>query len=137
MFFIHGLFFFFKQKTANEMRISDWSSDVCSSDLELSSDDPPDLGSKGSDLAHGGIRCADLADQSAGLRGVGKGDALADAPAQHRRIVIGQRVDGLAHDRRMRTAAVHDEACQEPPATIGTRLVDEGERKSTSLKSSH
>src|SRR3546814_13083647 len=31
LFFI--LFFFFKQKTAYEMRISDWSSDVCSSDL--------------------------------------------------------------------------------------------------------
>src|SRR3546814_3234430 len=29
------LFFFFKQKTAYEMRISDWSSDVCSSDLDL------------------------------------------------------------------------------------------------------
>src|SRR3546814_5078022 len=29
------LFFFFKQKTAYEMRISDWSSDVCSSDLCL------------------------------------------------------------------------------------------------------
>src|SRR3546814_9067910 len=27
------LFFFFKQKAAYEMRISDWSSDVCSSDL--------------------------------------------------------------------------------------------------------
>src|SRR3546814_3679450 len=29
-------FFFFKQKTAYEMRISDWSSDVCSSDLMAS-----------------------------------------------------------------------------------------------------
>src|SRR3546814_8245588 len=29
-----GLFFFFKQKTAYELRISDWSSDVCSSDLD-------------------------------------------------------------------------------------------------------
>src|SRR3546814_17967950 len=29
------LVFFFKQKTAYEMRISDWSSDVCSSDLAL------------------------------------------------------------------------------------------------------
>src|SRR3546814_3296654 len=28
------IFFFFKQKTAYEMRISDWSSDVCSSDLD-------------------------------------------------------------------------------------------------------
>src|SRR3546814_5749644 len=30
-----SFFFFFKQKTAYEMRISDWSSDVCSSDLPL------------------------------------------------------------------------------------------------------
>src|SRR3546814_2486747 len=30
---ICGVVFFFKQKTAYEMRISDWSSDVCSSDL--------------------------------------------------------------------------------------------------------
>src|SRR3546814_5715330 len=30
-----SLLFFFKQKTAYEMRISDWSSDVCSSDLRL------------------------------------------------------------------------------------------------------
>src|SRR3546814_15803973 len=29
------MFFFFKQKTAYEMRISDWSSDVCSSDLDF------------------------------------------------------------------------------------------------------
>src|SRR3546814_14505102 len=38
MLFVHSLFvcfFFFKQKTAYEMRISDWSSDVCSSDLGL------------------------------------------------------------------------------------------------------
>src|SRR3546814_8575488 len=32
-------FFFCKQKTAYEMRISDWSSDVCSSDLFSQSDD--------------------------------------------------------------------------------------------------
>src|SRR3546814_7930414 len=31
--FLCVVFFFFKQKTAYEMRISDWSSDVCSSDL--------------------------------------------------------------------------------------------------------
>src|SRR3546814_14385921 len=31
--FLFLVFFFFKQKTAYEMRISDWSSDVCSSDL--------------------------------------------------------------------------------------------------------
>src|SRR3546814_10544524 len=33
LMYIVSLFFFFKQKTAYEMRISDWSSDVCSSDL--------------------------------------------------------------------------------------------------------
>src|SRR3546814_7956208 len=33
-FFIRFFVFFFKQKTAYEMRISDWSSDVCSSDLD-------------------------------------------------------------------------------------------------------
>src|SRR3546814_2246173 len=35
-------FFFFKQKTAYEMRISDWSSDVCSSDLITMQQDTPD-----------------------------------------------------------------------------------------------
>src|SRR3546814_4928337 len=33
MYILLSVFFFFKQKTAYEMRISDWSSDVCSSDL--------------------------------------------------------------------------------------------------------
>src|SRR3546814_7531011 len=43
-YFWFCVFCFFKQKTAYEMRISDWSSDVCSSDLAdllaLRSDDP-------------------------------------------------------------------------------------------------
>src|SRR3546814_5090639 len=34
MYFPSIVFFFFNQKTAYEMRISDWSSDVCSSDLQ-------------------------------------------------------------------------------------------------------
>src|SRR3546814_12437241 len=41
------MFFFFKQKTAYEMRISDWSSDVCSSDLWpglVEAMERPDLG---------------------------------------------------------------------------------------------
>src|SRR3546814_8135730 len=36
--YIFVFFFFFKQKTAYEMRISDWSSDVCSSDLRGSAE---------------------------------------------------------------------------------------------------
>src|SRR3546814_18610632 len=39
-FFCYAFFFFFKQKTAYEMRISDWSSDVCSSDLDTKSAGP-------------------------------------------------------------------------------------------------
>src|SRR3546814_1090226 len=35
---VFSSFFFFKQKTAYEMRISDWSSDVCSSDLQKLAD---------------------------------------------------------------------------------------------------
>src|SRR3546814_13169761 len=37
MYVFYVSIFFFKQKTAYEMRISDWSSDVCSSDLQNSS----------------------------------------------------------------------------------------------------
>src|SRR3546814_19973938 len=43
------IFFFFKQKTAYEMRISDWSSDVCSSDLA----DLDDLALDGEVFQHG------------------------------------------------------------------------------------
>src|SRR3546814_7100199 len=47
MIYLSSLFvffiFFFKQKTAYEMRISDWSSDVCSSDLK--SKPPPHISS--------------------------------------------------------------------------------------------
>src|SRR3546814_5682888 len=35
MYLILCIVFFFKQKTAYEVRISDWSSDVCSSDLRM------------------------------------------------------------------------------------------------------
>src|SRR3546814_3210512 len=35
LFAYYSYVFFFKQKTAYEMRISDWSSDVCSSDLQV------------------------------------------------------------------------------------------------------
>src|SRR3546814_847764 len=48
-------FFFFKQKTAYEMRISDWSSDVCSSDLEVMTEQlhkPADRGANRQRAAH-------------------------------------------------------------------------------------
>src|SRR3546814_16923903 len=44
-------FFFFKQKTAYEMRISDWSSDVCSSDLDAAAEQRAVLVAVGEGLA--------------------------------------------------------------------------------------
>src|SRR3546814_9745365 len=61
--------FFFKQKTAYEMRISDWSSDVCSSDLagfdlDLLGDlDELQAEGGGEDLAERGLAGAAQADQ--------------------------------------------------------------------------
>src|SRR3546814_6247726 len=46
MFSFLMVFFFFKQKTAYEMRISDWSSDVCSSDLAAAGSLDPDSGNQ-------------------------------------------------------------------------------------------
>src|SRR3546814_15669759 len=43
-------FFFFKQKTAYEMRISDWSSDVCSSDIGTAEQDMTAAVGKGSTI---------------------------------------------------------------------------------------
>src|SRR3546814_5810361 len=48
MYVIVLVLFFFKQKTAYEMRISDWSSDVCSSDLGRK-----DFGGAGGRMGHG------------------------------------------------------------------------------------
>src|SRR3546814_5537134 len=59
------VFFFFKQKTAYEMRISDWSSDVCSSDLPAGHDLPLPPAAAGllvrdrREPAPGGAPCAD------------------------------------------------------------------------------
>src|SRR3546814_13163691 len=48
------MFFFFKQKTAYEMRISDWSSDVCSSDLLLVDRRVDRAGYRGQPVRHAG-----------------------------------------------------------------------------------
>src|SRR3546814_10504599 len=48
-------FFFFKQKTAYEMRISDWSSDVCSSDLVAAALDEEAGDAAGAEQREGGV----------------------------------------------------------------------------------
>src|SRR3546814_9387312 len=86
--------FFFKHKTAYEMRISDWSSDVCSSDLAS-------LQSAGHRLRQGTCPCHEAGDQR--RSGCGPGDGVSRATAiligrQHRRAV--DRADALCRKRR-------------------------------------
>src|SRR3546814_1696370 len=59
-------FFFFKQKTAYEVRISDWSSDVCSSDLARAADRTPPAPRRG---RRGLRRGGDLVVHQRGRRG--------------------------------------------------------------------
>src|SRR3546814_1810509 len=62
--FVSCIFFFFKQKTAYEMRISDWSSDVCSSDLQRQQQE----GQEGEALVHGRISSCGGNEREGGLR---------------------------------------------------------------------
>src|SRR3546814_6133839 len=82
---------FFKQKTAYEMRISDWSSDVCSSDLHLLTGEHRPAGERdaaGGVVAAVGDRRALGTVTSAGGTGSGGGVAeqLADVRAEERRV---------------------------------------------------
>src|SRR3546814_1981371 len=77
-------FFFFKQKTAYEMRISDWSSDVCSSDLLVHIGILPQI--EGGQVKTEGI---DRADDSS-ERTVGRQNsfaAVAQRPRDHREVM--------------------------------------------------
>src|SRR3546814_9906121 len=85
-------FFFFKQKTAYEMRISDWSSDVCSSDLD-------DL----QGLAHVVVR-----DQHADAAVLQVGNQVADV-AYGDRVVARQR---LVEQDETGRASCRERGCQ-------------------------
>src|SRR3546814_391925 len=89
-----GLFFFFKQKTAYEMRISDWSSDVCSSDLldRLVIEDAPVAQQAVVAVAVVGVE-RDIADDAdVGQRVLHRADGAAHQVA---------RIDRLARVRRL------------------------------------
>src|SRR3546814_12587994 len=97
-------FFFFKQKTAYEMRISDWSSDVCSSDLQQGGGSmrglPLDLG-----MIHfvgiGGIGMSGIAEVLANLGYQVQGSDMSDnANVQRLRkmgvqVALGHRAENL------------------------------------------
>src|SRR3546814_5443443 len=83
-------FFFFKQKTAYEMRISDWSSDVCSSDLtgvKVETHALCDQCGGCNDRPHGGGEHVEMIDVQirAKLAGAHVGKYEADSNRRHRR----------------------------------------------------
>src|SRR3546814_2894649 len=112
MFFVFSIIcFFFKQKTAYEMRISDWSSDVCSSDLRQALGAKQCLG--GGHFASAllqfrvaGVRPPLLPDLLQPRRVDGQGKQFVAIWAQAGRqfhsmqVVVGERIFGRTKDRK-------------------------------------
>src|SRR3546814_5329603 len=109
--FLFLYIFFFKQKTAYEMRISDWSSDVCSSDLLRQ---------------HQRVHLARDIEEH-GRFGIEPDQRLHPIPR------IGDDPGGAGRDGADVLGA--DTAVQRSPVEIGPR--DQVDRKSTRLNSSH
>src|SRR3546814_1420832 len=117
------LVFFFKQKTAYEMRISDWSADVCSSDLGLHR----------VHLFHGARAAEDPDPISQAPDGPGHDAGRQLAPAaedQHRR-------RHTADLRLLAAADAVDGGAILRPARCGRKRLGRQDRKSTRLNSSH
>src|SRR3546814_9722173 len=114
--------FFFKQKTAYEMRISDWSSDVCSSDLDdhvarfgLAVRRPPPHVRPARDRERLGARAH--VERAVGVAAVGEPDRQLRVLPRRIRLLIGERLDREVAGK--------------------TRVGGGGDRKSTRLNSSH
>src|SRR3546814_14861838 len=130
MFLLLFFFFFFKQKTAYEMRISDWSSDVCSSDLNAG------VGRSDRFGLFGGLGFAGLALAPARFLLIAAETMLGRGFAKTflRRSGLG----GLAWQRRKRVTGLRSHfGCEiaaagraPPDASEGSVLLAERERKS-------
>src|SRR3546814_7364997 len=108
------LVFFFKQKTAYEMRISDWSSDVCSSDLVVTY--TPASGYYGSD--------------SFAYAATGPGGTSAPASVQ---LTVGTPPAPVAADK----SGVSIAYGAATPIDLASSVTGVKDRKSTRLNSSH
>src|SRR3546814_6597836 len=128
--------FFFKQKTADEMRIRDWSSDVCSSDLRV--------GRTAAGAQHVlELRLAGQAVAMAALFGqpLGVGLGVPGAHVQHRQVLAGRGAGVVAapvdaaHPREVAAALV---VCHRIAAALRARLASGGvDREGTRMNSSH
>src|SRR3546814_7746468 len=107
-------FFFFKQKTAYEMRISDWSSDVCSSDLAV-------LTVADADEARAAGLAAELGCKSVPVREIMRVAADVFSPCALGAILDEQSIAGL--DAAVVAGAAHNQLAT--PAD-GERLLSKG-----------
>src|SRR3546814_13899702 len=101
-FVFYELVFFFKQKTAYEMRISDWSSDVCSSDLVVEVRLQHVLGCGDQRQAHHRV-LGPLVEQR--VHGIAAFARLARQMARHER-----RAQAIHHDHPMRPSVEEPQA---------------------------
>src|SRR3546814_4318968 len=97
-------FFFFKQKTAYEMRISDWSSDVCSSDLTAMAIDHVDH------LGDVTLRQQTIGDVEGDIRVARK--KLADHHAAWGRLDNNRDILVVRIDRQIGRASCRERVCQ-------------------------
>src|SRR3546814_1540386 len=125
------MFFFFKQKTAYEMRISDWSSDVCSSDL------PVKLAADAAEM-RGKIAAHKPPKGALDIKGGPGGLVDLEFAMQ-----VTQLVSGRCHDPNISAALACMKAAElVPPEVIDAhgllaRMLVMLDRKSTRLNSSH
>src|SRR3546814_15668669 len=106
------MFFFFKQKTAYEMRISDWSSDVCSSDLHdfqpfVLADQPVDVGDARAAEAAGIVGEDDERDVAVGVArpraGIGLFERRADRVDRLGDLAVALRFDRFGNELGVRS----------------------------------
>src|SRR3546814_1550231 len=134
--------FFFKQKTAYEMRISDWSSDVCSSDLGASAAAVAIL-----QLLERGIETSDAVEKKLGVMSLGSIPDTASLPEFDKeeaalpptQMVVDRPQSSFAEAfRRLRTSIHFARPDQQSTIiAVTSSLPGEGDRKSTRLNSSH
>src|SRR3546814_6812020 len=145
-------FFFFKQKTAYELRISDWSSDVCSSDLGLMLDPPGPhrvvpqwQKSKGCMIMTAALELSGnqvthfYSDRKNTTEMIRMMDALLDRYADRRTLYLSWDAASWHVSKKLKQRITEHNATAEALGLprVETAPLPSGDRKSTRLNSSH